>query len=145
MNERRNFLKTACKPIVLAALGIPMLEACSTDELSSNNTTRNGPSNTEPKKPITINIKNGLFSDLEEVGGWMNYTAEELLLVRISGSEIRAFDNKCPHQGNRDRWTYDGSQFTCQYHNNSFSNSCSGSLTCYETSLEGDVLTISFD
>ena len=32
MNDRRNFLKTACKPIVLAALGIPVLEACSTED-----------------------------------------------------------------------------------------------------------------
>ena len=32
MENRRTFLKTACKPIVLAALGIPLIEACSTEE-----------------------------------------------------------------------------------------------------------------
>jgi hypothetical protein len=32
MKNRRTFLKTACKPIVLAAFGIPLLEACAKDE-----------------------------------------------------------------------------------------------------------------
>ena len=35
MKNRRNFLKTACKPIVLATLGIPIIEACSTEEDST--------------------------------------------------------------------------------------------------------------
>ena len=37
MKNRRDFLKTACKPIVIAALGIPLLEACATEEISSDN------------------------------------------------------------------------------------------------------------
>ena len=32
MKNRRDFLKTACKPIVLATLGIPIIEACSNEE-----------------------------------------------------------------------------------------------------------------
>jgi len=144
MENRRTFLKTACKPIVLAALGIPYLEACSTeDELNDANQANNPTINS--KNELKINIKNTGFSSLLEIGGWMNYTAEKLLLVRISTSEIRVFDNKCPHQGNRDRWVYNGNEFTCQHHNNSYSNSCSGSLTCYKSNLEGDVLTISFN
>jgi len=35
MKNRRYFLKTACKPIVLATLGIPIIEACSTEEDST--------------------------------------------------------------------------------------------------------------
>jgi len=146
MKNRRLFLKTACKPLVLAALGISVLEACSTEEISDtpSRSSVNSP-NVEKREPLIINLSNSNFSDLTKVGGWKNYTQEDLLLVRISDNEIRAFDNRCPHQGNRDRWEFDGSSFTCQYHFNSYSTSCSGSLTCYPTTFEDDVLTISFE
>ena len=36
MKNRRSFLKTACKPLVLAALSIPVLEACSSEETPNN-------------------------------------------------------------------------------------------------------------
>ncbi len=146
MKNRRLFLKTACKPLVLAALGIPVLEACSTEEVSDtpSRSSVNSPE-IEKREPLIINLSNSNFSDLTKVGGWKNYTQEDLLLVRISENEIRAFDNRCPHQGNRDRWEFDGSSFTCQYHFNSYSTSCSGSLICYPTTFEDDILTISFE
>ena len=146
MKNRRVFLKTACKPLVLAALGIPVLEACSTEEISDtpSRSSVNSPE-VEKRETLIINLSNSNFSDLTKVGGWKNYTQEDLLLVRISDNEIRAFDNRCPHQGNRDRWEFDGSSFTCQYHFNSYSASCSGSLTCYPTTFEDEVLTISFE
>lgn len=147
MENRRNFLKTACKPLVLATLGIPILEACSPEE-TNEGPGSTGPSgsssSSSPTEPLVLDIGSSLFADLQAVGGWQNYTASNILLVRISDSEIRAFDNSCPHQGNRDRWSYDGNNFTCGYHNNSFSNSCSGSLTCYTTKLEDTILTITF-
>ncbi len=148
MEDRRSFLKTACKPIVFATLGIPILEACSAEETdpspiaSSSSPT---PTSTQKREPIVIDLSNGLFSDLTAVGGWMNYRGEDLLLVRITDDEIRAFDNSCPHQGNRDKWEYDGDSFTCQYHFNSYSNSCTGSLRCFDTNIENGVLTITFD
>ncbi|MDC0514207.1 Rieske 2Fe-2S domain-containing protein [Flavobacteriaceae bacterium] len=144
MNNRRNFLKTACKPIVLAAFGIPLIEACSTDDTTEELNIGGSPSTSTPSEPLEIDISSGNFTSLKDVGGWLNYTAQNILLVRISESEIRVFDNKCPHQGNRDNWSYDGDEFTCGYHNNSYSNSCSGSLTCYDTNLEGNILTVSF-
>ena len=143
MENRRNFLKTACKPIVLAALGIPILEACSTEEEEPMLMPPN--SGAARTGPLVLDISDSAFSDLSEIGGWLNYTAENLLMVRISSSVMRVFDNRCPHQGNRDRWVYDGNEFTCQYHNNSYSNDCSGSLNCYQSTLEGNTLTISFD
>jgi nitrite reductase/ring-hydroxylating ferredoxin subunit len=132
--------------LVLTALGIPILEACSTEEVSETplRSSVNSPV-VEKREPLIINLSNSNFSDLTKVGGWKNYTQEDLLLVRISDNEIRAFDNRCPHQGNRDRWEFDGSSFTCQYHFNSYSTSCSGSLICYPTTFEDDVLTISFE
>ena len=146
MKNRRLFLKKACKPLVLAALGIPVLEACSTEEISDtpSRSSVNSPE-IEKREPLIINLSNSNLSDLTKVGGWKNYTQEDLLLVRISENEIRAFDNRCPHQGNRDRWEFDGSSFTCQYHFNSYSTSCSGSLICYPTTFEDDILTISFE
>lgn len=145
MKNRRDFLKTACKPVVLATLGIPLLEACSSEELSTTDSSVNSNSSATERAPLTINISSGDFTDLQEVGGWLNYSGENLLLVRIDQETIRAFDNSCPHQGNRDRWTYNGSQFTCGYHNNSYSDSCSGSLKCYTTSLSENTLAITFD
>ena len=146
MQNRRDFLKTACKPIVLATLGIPIIEACSSDEeqaeintntLGNNNTTQsNSPSELE------INLEDDRFKDLKQIGGWVNFTSENILLVRISDDEIRVFDNACPHQGARNRWSFDGSNFTCSNHGNSYAASCSGSLKCYEATLDGNILTI---
>ena len=146
MKNRRDFLKTACKPIVIATLGIPIIEACSSDEeqaemntntLGNNNTTQsNSPSELE------INLEDDRFKDLKQIGGWVNFTSENILLVRISDDEIRVFDNACPHQGARNRWSFDGSNFTCSNHGNSYAASCSGSLKCYEATLDGNILTI---
>lgn len=145
MNNRRNFLKTACKPIVLAALGIPVLEACSTeDDPSADVNNSNTSSTVTPSEPLIIDISDNDFESIQAVGGWLNYTSKNILLIRISESEVRVFDNRCPHQGNRDKWSYDGSTFECGYHNNTFSDSCSGSLVCYGSSLEGNTLTINF-
>jgi len=112
MNDRRNFLKTACKPIVLAALGIPVLEACSTeDDPSADVNNSNTSSTVTPSEPLIIDISDNYFESIQAVGGWLNYTSKNILLIRISESEVRVFDNRCPHQGNRDKWSYDGSTF----------------------------------
>jgi len=144
MDNRRSFIKTACKPIVLAAFGIPLIDACSTDDTSTDIIVPNI-SEVKPREPLIIDISNNTFVSLQDLGGWLNYTKESILLVRISEEEIRVFDNRCPHQGNRDRWSYDGSNFECGYHNNTYSDNCTGSLNCYGASLNGDSLTIDFD
>ena len=133
------------QPIVLAALGIPVLEACSTeDDASADNNNSNISSTVTPSEPLIIDISENDFESIQAVGGWLNYTSKNILLIRISESEVRVFDNRCPHQGNRDKWSYDGSTFECGYHNNTFSDSCTGSLVCYDSSLEGNTLTINF-
>ena len=108
-----------------------------TNTLDNNNTTQsNSPSELE------INLDDDRFKDLKQIGGWVNFTSENILLVRISDDEIRVFDNACPHQGARNRWSFDGSNFTCSNHGNSYAASCSGSLKCYEATLDGNILTI---
>jgi nitrite reductase/ring-hydroxylating ferredoxin subunit len=146
MNNRRNFLKTACKPIVLATLGIPIIEACSKEDDSSSidSPVNNQSGQNSSRNQLEINLDDDRFKDLKQIGGWLNFTSENILLVRISESEIRVFDNACPHQGARNLWSFDGSNFTCSNHNNSYSASCSGSLRCYEATLEENILTVEF-
>ena len=146
MNNRRNFLKTACKPIVLATRGIPIIEACSKEDDSSSidSPVNNQSGQNSSRNQLEINLDDDRFKDLKQIGGWLNFTSENILLVRISESEIRVFDNACPHQGARNLWSFDGSNFTCSNHNNSYSASCSGSLRCYEATLEENILTVEF-
>jgi len=146
MNNRRNFLKTACKPIVLATLGIPIIEACSKEDDSSSidSPVNNQSGQNSSRNQLEINLDDDRFKDLKQIGGWLNFTSENILLVRISESEIRVFDNACPHQGARNLWSFDGINFTCSNHNNSYSASCSGSLRCYEATLEENILTVEF-
>ena len=144
MNDRRSFLKTACKPIVLAAFGIPLLESCSTEDETFSDGANQDNNTIIPREPVIIDISKNTFSTLQDVGGWLNYLEENILLVRISEEEIRVFNNSCPHQGNRDKWSYSGGIFECGYHNNTYSDSCTGSLTCYESTLDINILTIEF-
>ena len=90
-----------------------------------------------------IDLNNSNFMAISEVGGWMNYSAENMLLLRISDSEIRAYSNKCPHQGTNNQWSYNNSMFNCGNHNRSFSDDCSSTaMTCYSTSIDGNTLTV---
>ena len=87
MKNRRYFLKTACKPIVLATLGIPIIEACSTEEDSTvtaptNSTpTDNSSSQASSSNELEIDLDDNRFSSLQEIGGWLNFTSENILLI----------------------------------------------------------------
>ena len=144
MKNRREFLKTACKPVVLATLGIPIIEACSSEDDSQEiiRINENQSGQITSRGELEINLDDDRFKDLKQIGGWLNFTSENILLVRISDDEIRVFDNACPHQGARNRWSFDGSNFTCSNHGRSFSASCTGSLRCYDTSIDENILTV---
>ncbi|MBL6666515.1 MAG: Rieske (2Fe-2S) protein [Flavobacteriaceae bacterium] len=149
-NKRRDFLKTACAPVVFSMFGISMLEACSSgddDGYGTNLPSESGDTSddTDANTSISIDLSNSSFSDIEAVGGWMNYTAQKMLLLRISDTEIRAFSNICPHAGANNQWSHNNSKFTCSNHNRSFNDDCSGSglkLVCYTTKIEGNTLTV---
>ena len=122
-------------------MGVPLIEACSKNDDSLENSTNLGAASLN--KTLIINLGNSKFNSLSSIGGWMNYKEENLLLIRISEDNIRAFDNACPHQGFRNGWSFDENIFTCSQHGNSFENSCSdGGLKCYETSLKDNILTV---
>ena len=44
-----------------------------------------------------------------------------MLVLKISNSEFRAFDNCCPHSGSKDAWSFSNEQFKCNAHGNNFS------------------------
>ncbi len=145
-NNRRDFLKTACAPVAFSVFGISMLEACSATEDDDYGAIKNANNNgNQASKTVTIDLSDSNFSNLSEVGGWMNYTAESMLLLRVSDTQIRAFSNVCPHAGAQNQWSHANSKFTCSNHGRSFNDDCSGSglkLTCYTTNIQGDTLTV---
>lgn len=102
---------------------------------------------------VTLDLTNSTFSNLNNPGDFVNLTSVNLLVLKISNSEFRAFDNCCPHQGARNNWTFSNEQFKCNNHGNSFnidgndekscnSGSTTGGLKRYTASLSGDTLTI---
>ena len=163
MNKRRKFLKTDGAPVVFSMFGVSIIQACSKDDnadtssVNSNNSSNNGPSSNNSStnnssntntgqsnsSGLKIDLNNSQFSNLTEEGGWMNYTEQGLLLLRVSANEIRAFSNTCPHQGAKNSWSYNNSRFRCARHGRSFGDTCSGGLMCYTTSIEGNILSIS--
>ena len=152
MNKRRKFLKTACAPVVFSMFGVSIIEACSkednadTSAVNSNNSSNNGSSSNNSSSNnssgLKIDLNDSKFSNLAVVGGWMNYTEQGLLLLRIGANEIRAFSNTCPHQGSKNSWSYNNSKFRCASHGRSFNDTCSGGLMCYTTSIEGNILSV---
>ena len=167
--ERRKFLKNSCPTITFAFFGLTYIQACSksddeTSLYSSNNldippdyTSSN---NSQPNNGIVssgnnifIDLTNINFRSLSNPGDFINLTSVGVLLLKISSSGFRAFDNCCPHSGSKDDWSYSNQEFTCGSHGNKFgidgnnivicgSAATSGDLKTYSTSVDGDILTI---
>jgi nitrite reductase/ring-hydroxylating ferredoxin subunit len=80
----------------------------------------------------------------------MNFTAQNMLLLKIDASTYRAFTNACPHQGTRTMWSYNTSDdtFKCGNHQGVYPTDCTtngsngGPLKCYTTSLKDGVLSV---
>lgn len=147
-NKRRNFIKTACAPVAFSMFGISIFEACSSKDDdgygSKSSTIYNNSSNqSQQNATVSIDLNDSSFAAISDLGGWMNYSAEDMLLLRISDSEIRAYSNKCPHAGANNQWSYNNSMFNCGNHNRSFSDDCSStSMTCYSTTIEDNTLIV---
>mgnify|MGYP001193980649 FL=1 len=172
--KRRKFLQNTCPTITFAFFGLSFIQACSKSDddsssYSSNNLnvtpgnssgTNSVGSGTQTSSGIvssgnniTIDLTNSNFSSLSSPGDFINLTSVGVLLLKISSSEFRAFDNCCPHSGTKDDWSYSNQEFTCGSHGNKFgidgnnivncsSAATSGDLKNYSTSLAGDSLTI---
>ena len=136
-----------------------MLEACSSggDESPANSggSNNSGGNNNNTSgysvsgSTVSITLNNSNFSKLQN-DGWMNFTAQNMLLLKIDASTYRAFTNACPHQGVRTQWSYNTSadKFVCGQHNNSYPTDCTtsgtagGPLNCYTTSLKDGFLFV---
>ena len=163
--ERRKFLQNTCPTVTFAFFGLSFVQACSKsdDEAANYSSNSNGNSSartvtnsagiTESGNTITLDLTNSNFSNLASPGDFINLTSVDLLVLKISNSEFRAFDNCCPHNGSKNAWSYSNEKFQCATHGNSFSidgndakecnsGSTSGGLKKYSASLSGDTLTI---
>ena len=153
-NKRREFLTNVCPTVALAVVGVTMLKACSSggeDTIDPGNGGGNNNTNgyTVSGNTVVIDLNHSAFSTLNS-NGWMNFTAQKMLLLKIDSSTYRAFTNSCPHQGVRTNWTYNSSQdkFKCGQHNNSYPTDCTtsgtagGALKCFTTSYSGGKLTV---
>ena len=167
--ETIKFLKNTCPTITFDVFGLSYIQACSkSDDESSSYSSNNSnivPDNTSgggtqtssgivsSGNNITIDLTNSNFSSLSSPGDFINLTSVGVLLLKISNTEFRAFDNCCPHSGTKNDWSYSNQEFTCGSHGNKFgidgnnivncsSAATSGDLKNYSTSLAGDSLTI---
>lgn len=163
--ERRKFLQNTCPTVTFAFFGLSFVQACSKsdDEAANYSSNSNGNSSArtvtnsaginESGNTITLDLTNSNFSNLASPGDFVNLTSVDLLVLKISNSEFRAFDNCCPHNGSKNAWSYSNEKFQCATHGNSFSidgndakecnsGSTTGGLKKYSASLSGDTLTI---
>ena len=157
-NKRREFLNHVCPAVAMAFLGVPAIQSCSsgdddTDMGNGNNNGGNTGGNTnagytKSANTITIDLNHSNFSNLQSQG-WIQFTAEKMLILKLSSSSYKAFDGRCPHQGVHTAWSYNTSnnRFTCGQHGNSYDTDCvtpgnGGVLTCYNTTLNGSSLVV---
>ena len=166
---KKKVLQNTCPTVTFAFFGLSYIQACSkSDDESSSYSSNNSnivPDNTSgggtqtssgivsSGNNITIDLTNSNFSSLSSPGDFINLTSVGVLLLKISNTEFRAFDNCCPHSGTKNDWSYSNQEFTCGSHGNKFgidgnnivncsSAATSGDLKNYSTSLAGDSLTI---
>lgn len=160
MKNRRDFLKTTCPTVAFALFGVSLIQACSSSEepMPTLNPDGSNPVNNDDSgitrngNTTTIDLSHSNFSGLSSVGGWMNLRAADVLLLRVSSTTIRAFDNCCPHQGTKTQWSFSNNNFTCNNHGNTFgtgnnpqacsSGASSGDLVEFAAVLSGDTLTV---
>jgi nitrite reductase/ring-hydroxylating ferredoxin subunit len=151
-NKRRDFLKKVCPSVALAFFGVTMLEACSSggeEDSSSNGGDSSSKGYTVNGNTVVIDLNHSSFSSLNS-SGWMNFTAQNMLLLKIDSSTYRAFTNSCPHQGTRNAWSYNTSEdkFKCSSHGNSYPSDCTtagtagGALKCFTASFASNKLTV---
>ncbi len=164
--KREEFLKSICP-----ALGLSMLAAQATllscskaEEEPVVSTPQDTPYDAlisktgtkgyfEEGKNVYINLQHPSYTSLKTIGKFVNDETNGILLVRDSETTIMAFDNCCPHQGTRNRWSFANNRFTCGNHGYSFgtesgqiascnSNAQFGNLKAYVTTLTKDLGTI---
>ena len=153
--ERRKFLQNTCPTVTFAFFGLSYIQACSkSDDESSSYSSNNSnivPDNTSgggtqtssgivsSGNNITIDLTNSNFSSLSSPGDFINLTSVGVLLLKISNTEFRAFDNCCPHSGTKNDWSYSNQEFTCGSHGNKFGIDGNNIVNCSSAATSGDL------
>lgn len=166
--KRAEFLKSICPSLGLSMIAAQAaLVSCSKSEEEPapapapigdaayeallSKTTTNG--YFEEGKNIYINMKHPSYTNLQSIGKFVNDETNGMLLVRDTESTLMAFDNCCPHQGVKNRWTFANNRFTCGNHGYSFgtqsgqtaacnSNALFGNLKSYNATLTKDLVAV---
>ena len=150
--NRRSFVVDVCPSIALASFGIIAFSACYKGEEESGvvySSTDTITGYTVNGNVISINLDDPSFSNLQ-TRGWMNFTQQRMLLLKISNIHYRAFTNSSPHQGSINAWSYNTNQerFVFSSHSNSYLSDCTTHgttddvLESYETNVMGSTLSI---
>jgi len=144
--NRRAFLNQSCPVLVSFLVGGTLLKSCSPDELGATDTIVGGFS--IDGNTLTIDLSHPDFGGLK-TKGWVNFSAQKVLILKKSDTQYQAFSNRCPHEGVRNRWSYseNNQTFVCKEHNNAYATDCQsngkgGGLACYATQVSGNTLMI---
>ena len=171
--ERREFLQNTCPTVTFAFFGLSFIQSCSKSDdegssyssnsnisgisgqgsQSSSSSSQTNDGITSSGSTVTLDLSNSTFNNLTNPGDFINLLSIDILILKISNTAYRAFDNCCPHNGSKNSWSYSNDQFTCGTHGNSFnidgndvkdcnSVATSGGLKKYDASLSGDTLTV---
>lgn len=158
--KRKDFIGKVCPALVLAMMNTPLLVSCSKESEPTNN----GDSPEDligesgyyfSDNTLLVNINHVNFSDLKIAGSFVNHLDQGVLILRKDATSVMAFDNCCPHQGTINRWSFNGKDFRCNNHGNTYgtgtgsvancnSNTVMGNLKQYQATLEGSIITINF-
>lgn len=141
--EKRTFIKKVSAAALLTSMGIS-IDSCSPGSIPEP----------DPKPtsndPITIDITQPPFTDLQNDQGWALDTTNKILLVNLGGT-ITALTSVCTHSGCSVDWEYSSTteHFRCTCHNSVFDTGglvingpATKALSIYSVSRDGNTITI---
>ena len=159
--NRETFLKQVCPTMRLALMAsVATLESCSktaADQIPQPSSNYDQLlAKTLPSgyfvdgKLLYINLQKEPYSALKTIGSFVNDETNGVLILRKSETLMLGFDNCCPHQGTRNRWSFSNNRFTCGNHGYVFgtetgqvapcnSNSQFGNLKSYSAEINKDL------
>ncbi|HET6567622.1 MAG TPA: Rieske (2Fe-2S) protein [Rhodothermales bacterium] len=151
--SRRDFLRSACAPAVLAMLGIS-IASCSGDNPVDGGTESNTPDGgvETSGNTITLDLTKASASALASKGGFVYLGDDHIIAANVDGTTIRAFTSICTHQGNAVT-SFSNGRFLCSQrstgHGSQYDTSgqpvagpAPRALREYSVSRDGDIVTI---
>ena len=145
--ERREFIqRLIIRGGIAVALPSLIIQSC---EKGNLNDLLPGNSNTLPSD-LKLDLEDPKYTALQTVGGYVNLTSYNLIVIKTGNNEFAALSNICTHQGCKVSYNKNSNTLPCPCHGSVFSISgsvlhgpASSPLRVYNTSLEGNILTIS--